>query len=107
MKKSPEVGDVFSLIKSHSVKWNEIAIALKVDDNARTSVRQDIQLGNDGKLDQILQTWNEAQSSDVTWEKIIEVLESMKLKKTASEVKQFLKEPNIIKKYNKAPDFKP
>ena len=107
MRKSPEVGDVFSLIKSQSAKWNDIATELKVDDNTRTSVRQDTQLGKDGKLDQILQTWNEAQTSDVTWEKIIEVLKSMKLNKTAGEVKQFLKEPNIIKKYNKAPDFKP
>ena len=107
MRKSPEVGDVFSLIKSQSVKWNEIAIALNVDGNTRTSVRQDTQLGNDGKLDQILQTWNEAQTSDVTWEKIIQVLESKKLNKTAGEVKQFLKEPSTIKKYNKALDFKP
>ena len=105
LKKSPEVGDVFNLTKSHSTKWDEIAIALEVDESTRTSVQHDIQLGDNGKLDQILQKWNEAVSSDVTWEKILQVLESMELSETASEVKQFLKKPSIIKKYSKARDF--
>ena len=105
LKKSPEVGDVFNLTKSHSTKWDEIAIALEVDESTRTSVQHDIQLGDNGKLDQILQKWNEAVSSDVTWEKILQVLESMELSETASEVKQFLKKPSIIKKYSKAHDF--
>ena len=105
MKKSPEVSDVFNLTKSHSAKWDEIAIALEVDESTRTSVQHDIQLGDNGKLGQILQKWNEAVSSDVTWEKILQVLESMELSETASEVKQFLKKPIIIKKYSKARDF--
>ena len=105
LTKSPEVCDVFKLIKSHSAKWNEIAMELKVDENTRTRLLRDTQLGIDGKLDHILHKWNEAQSTDVTWEKILEMLESLELRKTACEVNKFLKEPRIIKKYSKFPDF--
>ena len=34
--------------------------------------------------------WDQAQSPDVTWEKILEVLESMKFRKTAGEVEKVL-----------------
>ena len=105
LTKSPEVCDVFKLIKSHSAKWNEIAMELKVDENTRTRLLRDTQLGIDGKLDHILHKWNEAQSTDVTWEKILEMLESLELRKTACEVNKFLKESRIIKKYSKFPDF--
>ena len=49
-------------------------------------------------IKQTLQKWNEAQSFAVTWKKIIQVLESLKLRKTADNVKQFLKKPRNIAK---------
>ena len=106
LKKSPEVDDVFDLIKEHSANWNDLAIALKIDGNTRTTLHNNGKLTDDGKLDKILQTWHQAQPSDVTWEKILEVLESMKLRRTAGEVKTFLEKPNVIEKYRKQTDFK-
>ena len=105
LKKSPEVNDVFGLIKEHSANWNDLAIALKIDANDRTTLQNDGRLTDAGKLDRILQNWHEAQPSDVTWEKILEVLESMKLRRTAGEVKKFLEKPEVIEKYRKKPDF--
>ena len=64
---------------------------MKVDENSRTCLLRDTQLRVDGKLDQILHKWNEAQSTDVTWEKILEIFELLELKKTACEVNKFLK----------------
>ena len=105
LKKSPEVDDVFDLIKEHSANWYDSAIALKIDVNTRTTLQNDGKLTNHGKLEHILQIWRQAQPSDVTWEKILEVLESMKLRRTAGEVKKFLEKPNVIEKYRKQPDF--
>ena len=105
LKKSPEVDDVFGLIKEHSAKWNDLAIALKIDENTRTTLRNETQLTDDSKLDSILQNWHQAQPSDVTWEKILEVLESTKLRITGGEVKKFLEKPNVIEKHRKKPDF--
>ena len=105
LKKSPEVNDVFHLIKEHSANWNDLAIALKIDENTRTSLHNDGRLTDDGRLDKILQKWHQAQPSDVTWEKILEVLESMKLIRTRKEVKKFLEKPNVIEKYRKKSDF--
>ena len=105
LKKSPNVDDVFHLIKNHSAQWNNFGIALKVDVNTRRSLLQEVRLENDGKLDCILRKWHEAQPSEVTWEKVLEVLDSMELRRTANEVKRFLKKPNVIEKYRKEPDF--
>ena len=100
LKKSPDVDDVIDLIKNHSAKWDKFGIALKVDENTRSSLLHDVRLDDDGKLDRILRKWHEAETSDVTWEKVLGVLESMKLKKTADEVTRFLKQPNTIEKYS-------
>ena len=105
LKKSPEVDDVFDLIKEHSANWYDMAIVLKIDGNTRTTLQNDGKSTVDGKLERILQIWHQAQPSDVTWEKILEVLESMKLRRTAGEVKRFLENPDVIKKYRKKPVF--
>ena len=105
LKKCPDVDDVFDLIKNHSAKWDKFGIALKVDENTRSSLLQEVRLEDDGKLDRILRKWHEAQPSEVTWEKVLGVLDSMELRRTANEVKRFLKKPNVIKKYRKDPDF--
>ena len=37
LKKSPDVDDVKDLIKNHSAKWNDFAMALKVDEDTRSN----------------------------------------------------------------------
>ena len=105
LKKSPDVDDVKDLIKNHSARWNDFAMALRVDEDTRSSLLQDVKLGSIGKLDHILRKWYEAQPSEVTWEKFLEALDSMELRRTANEMKRFLKEPSTIEKYSKYPDF--
>ena len=97
--------DVFDLIKEKSANWYDLAIALKIDKHTRTTLHNDTRFTNDGKLDRILQKWHQAHPSDVTWEKILEVLESMMFRRTAREVKMFLEKPNVIEKYRKKRDL--
>ena len=105
LKKSPEVNDVYKSIKEQAANWNDLAIELKIDENTRTTLLNDARLTNHGKLEHILQKWHQVQPSDVTWEKILEVLESLMFRRTAGEVKRFLEKPDVIKKYRKKPDF--
>ena len=107
VKKSPERTDVFNLIKCHSAKWDGFARELHVDDNTRESLKHDISLESDGRLERILKIWIESQCSSVTWEKILDVLISMDLKYTAGKVQDYLKYQEVIDKYVKKPDFKP
>ena len=86
LKKLPEVDDVFDLIKEKSANWYDLAIALKIDKHTRTTLHNDTRFTNHGKLDRILQKWHQAHPSDVTWKKILEVLESMMFRRTAREV---------------------
>ena len=105
LKKSPDVDDVKDLIRNHSAKWNDFAMELRVDEDTRRSLLHDVKLENNGKLDHILRKWYEAQPSEVTWEKVLGVLNSMELRSTANEMKRFLKKPSTIEKYSKYPDF--
>ena len=105
LKKSPDRTDVFSLIKCHSAKWDEFARELKVLDNTRESLRRNGSLVDEGRLEFILKEWIESHCSPVTWEKILDVLSSMLLNSTASEVLKFLNNQQVIDKYSNEPDF--
>ena len=105
LKKSPDRADVFSLIKCHSAKWDEFARELKVLDNTRDSLRRNIRFVDEGRMEFILEEWIESHCSPVTWENILDVLSSMHLKSTASEVLKFLNNQQVIDKYSNEPDF--
>ena len=107
LKKSPDCIDVFNLIKSHSAKWDGFARELHVDDNTRESLKHNISLENDVRIERVLKIWIESQCSSVTWEKILDVLISMDLKTTAGKVQEYLKYQEVIDKYITKPDFKP
>ena len=107
VKKSPDCTDVFHLIKCHSAKWDGFARELHVDYNTRESLKHDISLEDDGRLERVLKRWIESQCSLVTWEKILDVLISIDLKTTAGEVQKYLNYQEAVDKYVTKPDFKP
>ena len=80
---------------------------MRVDDNTRESLRRDIRFDDGGRLEQVLMNWIESRCSSVTWEKILDVLSSMTLKKTARDVKEYLKDQQVIDKYKSKPDYTP
>ena len=89
---------MFRLIKCHSARWDEFARELRVPCNSRDSLGRNISLEDGGRLERVVEKWIESQCSPVTWENIIHTLVSMDLKRTAGEVRDYLKHQQGINK---------
>lgn len=104
-KKSPETRDVFKLLKSKSNDWDDFARELEVEDKVRGDLRINMALSSENKLEQVLNNWIDSECSAVTWEKILEVLESLETRRLAREVKNYLKQPKTVEKYSAMEDY--
>ena len=98
LKMSPNSSDLFDLIKCHSSKWDEFARELRVPNDKRQSLRQDISLEDEGRLERVVMKWIESRCSPVTWQNVIHTLLSMELKTTAGRVQDYLKHQQDINK---------
>ena len=98
LKKTPDSSEVFDLIKCHSDKWDEFARELRVPFNSRQSLRHNISLEDEGRLERVVMKWIELQCSPVTWHNIIHTLLSLDLKTTAGRVQDYLKHQQVIDK---------
>ena len=105
LKKSPETRDVFKLLKSKSNDWDDFARELEVEDKVRSDLRINMALSSENKLEQVLNNWIDSECSAVTWEKILEVLESLETRRLAREVKNYLKQPKTVEKYSAMEDY--
>lgn len=103
--KSPEKYDVFKLLKEKSAEWEMFAAHLRVSDNIRKETREST-INIELKLENVLGSWISSETTEVTWRKIIEVLEKdLQYKKIAKDVKEYLLTEEAIKKYSKQADF--
>ena len=107
LKKSPDIYDVYTLLRDESASWDEFACELRVSKNSRTSLSRNISKSDNGKLEEVLRLWVNSETSSVTWEKILAVLKSLKMIRLAGEVKKFLRDPEVVAVYSKKPDYKP
>ena len=97
---------MFNILKQRSADWKAFARALNVDDNFSKSLqRQGIVSNDDDKLEEMLKHWIESQCSDVTWQKIFDVLRELKLNNIAADLKMFLQKDDIMQKYKNKADF--
>ena len=104
LKKSPERNDVFNLLKKKSADWDDFARELNIDDNLRE------ELAIDGthiraKLEKVLKKWINGETSEVTWQNIIDVLEGLEFIELARDVKDFLRKQDVVKKYSEKRDY--
>ena len=105
LKKSPETRDVFKLLKSKSNDWDKLARELHIDYNVRGALKANMALNSENKLEQVLNNWIDSECSAVTWEKLLEALESFEAKRLAREVKNYLKQPKTVEKYSAMEDY--
>ena len=96
---------MFPLIKPLSASWDEIGSALNVSLNFRKNLRSDVGMNNDGRLEEVLNNWISAQTSTVTWEKILGVLFEIGERNSAQEVTKVLSTQRIYDKYINTDDF--
>ena len=107
MNKSPEQEDVFKLLKSKSNSWDDIARELQVDINKRDDLRKEVAFSNDRKLEEVLENWIDSETSPVTWNTIIEMLEELGLRKMMKDVKKFLQKKDVVERYSDKDDYEP
>lgn len=108
LNKTPQRQDVFKLLKSKSTKWDEIARELCVDSKRREELRKDVSINSDKKLEEVLTTWIDSETTPVTWKTVIEKLDKeLALKKMAKDVKKYLKRQDVVEKYSEMDDYEP
>ena len=90
MKRSPVRKDVYKLLRKHSIHYDEFALQLDIDDDFRDNLRAKNE-ENHWKLEQVLRKWIDSETCEVTWAKIIKVLDDLEMKNVAKEVVDFLK----------------
>ena len=108
LNKTPQRQDVFKLLKSKSTKWDDIARELRVDSKRREELRKDVSINSDKKLEEVLTTWIDSETTPVTWKTVIEKLDKeLALKKMAKDVKKYLKRQDVVEKYSEMDDYEP
>lgn len=93
LKTSPDIDDVYALLKCMSASWKELGRQLKVPYNDRESLRTDISRNDDDRLEAILHKWKEARELDFTWQTILKALENCGRNDIVKKVKEFLEKP--------------
>ena len=75
-----------------SNKWQEIGLALKVEENVLASLSSDVTLSNKIKLAKVIENWMNTQSSLATWETVISAIEGRIInnKSKANEIRHHL-----------------
>ncbi len=83
--------EVFSLLKSNVLQWNEIGRELKVTFEDRELLRMEgIMSSVKSKLERVLHNWAQTHCSEVSWDNVIESLKRLELMGTVEEVQKYL-----------------
>ena len=82
-----------------------MGIHLKIPPNDRETLKRDISLSDDSKLNNIINKWIQKETTDVTWRVIIKSLETLHRKDLIKEVIRYLENPTTYEKYILKDDF--
>ena len=99
MKKVPEHYDLLGRLAEIKHKWYELGLSLQVKQNVLESLQDGT---NDmKKLNKVLTSWRDTESSPVTWENIIESVEGSIVEQvpTAQKIREYLAKPEVYSKY--------
>ena len=96
-KEAPNVHDILNLLADISHNWMEIALAISIPRNVLNGLQHTYSVSDTVKLNHVLQTWMDTQSSPVTWETIISAIEGpiVNNKRKADEIRQYLGKQKI------------
>ena len=96
LKCSPNLKDVYDLLRVRASKWEEIGIELGVGGDYRDQLKGEGIMSSDCiKLDRVLRKWAESECSRVTWGTVVSVASVLELTES---VAQFLNRPDTLDK---------
>ena len=85
--------NVFKILKKKSLEWDSIGRELGISFDFREQLRKEgATCTTENKLERVIAKWIESRCSEVSWQKIKEVLRELKFIDTLQEVSSFLKE---------------
>ena len=95
-KQTPSKFDLLQLLAPLAAKWDDIGKELEIDESLVRSLHEESHLSNDIKLSVVLQRWMDIKSVPVTWETIIEVVESPSFnnKRLGQEIRNYVYKNN-------------
>lgn len=106
LNKPPDIRDLFKLLKTKSCHWDDMAGELHVDFNFRQEVMKEGTISNsDNKLEKVLQKWNTAETSDITWGNIISMLHNLGFIDVKKEVIRHLQKDEVVQHYSSKKDY--
>ena len=91
LKEAPDKSDLLDLLANISNKWYEVGLGFKVGHNNLESLKKEVET-NVTKLSKVIECWISTQSSSVTWETVISVIEGpiVNNKTKANEIRKHL-----------------
>ncbi len=85
-----EPNDVCILLNDISRDWDNIGQSLRVPFEFRDELYKDGGRNNNGKLEAVINKWDQSQCSPVTWDRLIEALNDTGHKKTIEKIQRHL-----------------
>ena len=106
LKKEPHLDHVVALLKSRAVDYQKFGRALKVSHQVRESIKMDLYKPTfEDKLDAVIKEWMSEQTSDVTWEHLIEAMIADRQGQLVREIGEYLKKDDIKASYADKPEW--
>ena len=94
------------MLKKKSAYWDDFARGLKISDNFCQELTHDNNTTSSrSKLERVLKKWIESESSEVTWNNIIHVLEDLEFIDLARDVDDYLRKEEVVMKYRQQNDY--
>ena len=100
LDKPPDPNDIMNLIKNDiSASWDSVGMELNIPMNYRDTLRKDIGLSDNQKLERILNKWSQSETKPVTWRTMLEALQSLQRQDLFKKVIAYLEKPENYQKY--------
>ena len=92
LSQAPHSTDVFNLLKVKAYDWDNIGRGFEVPYGYREGLkRKGVTSTDEGKLEDVIMKWMESECSDVTWNKVIEVLKKLQYNDLIQPAKEIFK----------------
>ena len=100
LDKPPDPNDIMGLIKNDiSASWDSVGMELNISMNDRETLRRDISLTDNQKLERILNKWSQSETKPVTWRTVLRALDSLQRQDLIRNVIDYMEKPENYQKY--------
>ena len=102
LSQSPDLYDVFDVLRDRAYEWDSIGQELKVPFGYRQELLgKGVMTSDKNKLESVLNEWVESKCSPVTWLTVLKVLKVLQYKDILEYTQLLLKREDILNKYFK------